>query len=164
MTVASPATPSSILQNDGVLGVVVITSVDPDDVNPEVIGSAGAKKFAELGAWALTGFGLAAVDDDCARYVIGKGKTSVLIERAPHGAVALVLVSGHPVVKSAKRMARRLLRSIVKKGVVTPVNLPVEVSSTALAAAASFVEDPSAPTTMNIEHLTVLLEAAEAGP
>lgn len=137
MTVATPATPSSILKNDGVLAVVVITTASRlaghGPVNPEAIGSAGPEKLTALGSWALTGFKLAAVDENSARYVIGKGKTTVLLERAPHGSVALVLVPAHPVVKSAKRMARRLLRSII---VVTPVKLPVEVSSTSLADAA----------------------------
>jgi hypothetical protein len=112
----TPATPSSILRHDGVLAVVVTANAGFGPVNPDAIGSAGDAKLVEIGAWALTGFALDAVGgEDSARYIVGKGKYSVMLERAPQGSVALVLTAGHPVVKSARRMARRLLRAITAK-------------------------------------------------
>jgi hypothetical protein len=111
-------TPSSVLTNNGVLAVIVTATLDPDIVRPEVIGVAGDEKAVELGAWALTGFDV--TNETSARYVSGRsgdaGTKTVLLERGPNGSVALVLVSGHPVVKSAKRMARRLHRDILLPG------------------------------------------------
>lgn len=82
-------------------------------MNHDAVASVGDAKLVELGAWALTGFALDGVSgEDSARYIVGKGKYSVMLERGPHGDVALVLLAGHPVIKSARRMARRLLRAI----------------------------------------------------
>ncbi len=91
-----------------------------------MLGKAGPGQLTDLGSWALTGFELAAVEGDRSRYVISD--KSVFLVRGNQGAVALVLVAGHDVAKSAHRMAKRLLRSILLPGkvLVTPISRPVE--------------------------------------
>jgi len=110
---AQSATPASTIRNDGVLAVLVTTSADTAHVNADVVGSEGPDDLLALCSWAETGLDIGALtSEDSLRVLVGERAISVT--SSPFGRVTMVLVKGHPIVKSAKRLARQLMRNMIR--------------------------------------------------
>jgi hypothetical protein len=102
--------PSHILTTDGVLAVVTTTTIT-DLASPEVVGSAGDQKLVELAQQTFCLF--ERTEELTLRVVIGEQNTISAMRSADRRTMTAVVVpTGHPVVKSLKRMLRGNLRAV----------------------------------------------------
>jgi hypothetical protein len=97
--------PSTIIKHDGVLAVVTTTETSGLTESLQLLGSPKHFGVAQLaiGLFRHT-------EESSIRVVVGESTISAL--RSTSGIAALVVTTGHPVVKSVQRMMRKLLRGM----------------------------------------------------
>lgn len=114
-------TPESILKNDGINFVLTRAYDDPSKLDPSMLGGAGDEDLAGIAHATLDLFGK--TDERKIRVVIGD--LAVHAMRDDLGCIALVVIKGHPIIKSAQRLQRLALRRMqATEGQPKPASQP----------------------------------------